>query len=149
MDSANDDQQITQHDLIPEPQAQQEFPSNRKGCLYFSAIVFALLFLFIKQRCISSYPDSFKEWIRVIPVLVNLTVVFPVGLAPLLDILFSKEVARGAALPIGWAIYVIHGFAMMLAQNRKTIYTLLLILVVLLLINVYGCVTMLNELSHI
>ena len=48
------------------------------------------------------------------------------------------------AVPAGWIIYIAHGIALACAKKRKTICTLLITLVILLLINVYGCVPMLK-----
>ena len=69
---------------------------------------------------------------------------FPAGLAPLFTLFLPKGFELGAFLPIGWAVYIAHGIALARAKNHKTIRTLLIVLVVLLLINVYGCSVMLK-----
>ena len=147
MDSTDDDWKNlkdTQYDPVSEPQGQQEYPSIKKGCLYFSAIAFALLFLFIKQLCIDDPPDSFKEFVRCSPDLLILLFFFPAGLAPLFMLFLPKGFELGAFLPIGWTIYITHGIALAYTKNHKIICTLLIILIILLIINVYGCVSMLK-----
>ena len=115
---------------------------REKGYLWFSAFALAFLFLLIKL-CIDDPPKSFKEFICCFPKVLGLVIVFPIGLGSLL---LPKGFDLEAFLPIGYIVYIAHGIATACAQNRKTICTLLTILVILLLVNIYGCSVMLKGL---
>ena len=149
MYSADDDWEKlkdTQHEPIPKPQEERERPSIKKGRFYFAAVVVALLFLSIKQWGIDDPPSSFKEFVQCSPDLLILLPFFPAGLAPLFVPFLPNNFELGAFLPISWIVYIVHGIATACAQNRKTICTLLTILVILLLVNIYGCSVMLKGL---
>ena len=149
MDSEKDDWKNlkdTQYDSIPELPTQQEAPPIIKvGCFYFSAVTLALFILLIKLF-VNDPPESFKEFICCFPKVLALMAFFPAGLAPLFVPFLPNNFELGAFLPISWIVYIVHGIATACAQNRKTICTLLIVLVLLLLVNIYGCSVMLKGL---
>jgi hypothetical protein len=129
----------------------QEVFSARKGCLWSSTVATALLILCVVLLCNGSIsPDSLQEFFAGIPELLLLIIFFPAGLIWWLNqILPSGSELNNGLVMLGWGIYLIHGLILLIAKRWKTVVALMMILVLFLIMNIYGCSVMMSGLNRI
>jgi len=116
------------------------------GCLFFlvwgvaliSPVIIASDTHWSLQKAISGFSE-----------LLPLAVFFPAGLAYPLKSIFPKATPGVLPLILGWLIYFVHGCLVLFVEKRSTLQALMIVLLLLLLVNVYGCSCILKDLSHI